>query len=34
VSPELLPYLQLAELAGLGGECASGFGAFALIAYP
>jgi hypothetical protein len=30
----LLPYLQLAELAGLGGECASGFGAFELIAYP
>lgn len=30
----LLPFLQLAELAGLGGECASGFGAFELICYP
>lgn len=30
----LIPYLQLAEISGVGGECASGFGAFELVECP
>lgn len=30
----LLPYLQLVEWAGVGGECASGFGAFDMVVWP